>query len=254
MANSASGESVTDRFVRILETFNSARTSQTVSEIGRRAGLPRSTAHRIVSDLVDAGLLERDADMRIRVGLRLWELATRSSSTLILRQAAQPSMERIRMRLGAPVQLVVRDEQEAVCLERLAAPESGSPEGGIQIAGRLPLHTSASGLVLLAFGSEELRSRVVGAPLRRMSSETITDPAMLASALDEIRLRGYAVSPGFVAPDGTGVAVPIRDRGGDVIAALSVVLARGRNPEPAILELRPAATAIARALGEVLSH
>ena len=79
MANSSSGDSVTDRLVRVLETFTPTRTVQTAAEIGRRAGLPPSMAHRIVGELVDAGLLERDEERRIRVGMRLWELATRSS-------------------------------------------------------------------------------------------------------------------------------------------------------------------------------
>ncbi|MGY6497913.1 MAG: helix-turn-helix domain-containing protein, partial [Microcella sp.] len=73
VANSPSGDSVTDRLLRVLETFTPTRTVQTAAEIGRRAGLPPSSAHRIVSELVDAGLLERDDDRRIRIGMRLWE-------------------------------------------------------------------------------------------------------------------------------------------------------------------------------------
>ena len=57
MANSTSGDSVTDRLVRVLETFTPTRTVQTAAEIGRRAGLPGSSAHRIVGEQVDAGLL-----------------------------------------------------------------------------------------------------------------------------------------------------------------------------------------------------
>jgi len=248
MANSRSGDSMTERLVRVLETFTPIRTAQTVSEIGRRASLPVSTAHRIVGDLVDAGLLERDADNRIHVGLRLWELATRSSSTLMLRQAALPYMERVQLRLKEHTQLAVLEEDEALCIERLSAPDSG--ENITRIAGRLPLHASSSGLVLLAFGGQELESRVLAKPLKRLSPETITDPDELSEKLAEIRRRGYVVAPGYLSRVSTGVAVPVRDQAGAAVAALSVVLPRSANPEPAVLELQSAARGIARAVAQ----
>ena len=80
MANSPTGDSMTERIVRVLETFTSERAVQSASEIGRRSGLPSSSAHRIVDDLVSAGLLDRDEDAQVRLGMRLWELALRGSS------------------------------------------------------------------------------------------------------------------------------------------------------------------------------
>ncbi|MHA4801695.1 helix-turn-helix domain-containing protein, partial [Enterococcus faecium] len=64
MANSPSSDSMIDRIVRVLETFTADRSVQSASQIGRRAALPSSTAHRIVDELVDAGLLGRDEDRR----------------------------------------------------------------------------------------------------------------------------------------------------------------------------------------------
>lgn len=120
MANSSSGDSVTDRLVRVLETFTPTRTVQTAAEIGRRAGLPTSTAHRIVGELVASRLLERDEDRRIRIGVRLWELATRSSHALRLRQLAMPAMERVQARVREHTQLAIIEQDEALFLERLS--------------------------------------------------------------------------------------------------------------------------------------
>jgi DNA-binding IclR family transcriptional regulator len=246
MANSASGDSLTDRLVRVLESFTPTRTSQSVSEIGRRAALPPSTAHRIVLDLVASGLLERDEVGQVRVGRRLWELATRSSSTLAMREVALPFMERVQARLREHTQLVVLEQDEALCVERLSSPGSG--ENITEIAGRLPLHAPSSGLVLLASAPEDVRVRVLAAPLRRLAPGTITDPARLVGELREIRARGYSVARGYVSPVSTGVAVPIRKGTGEVVAALSVVLPREANHEPALLELQSAARGIAKAL------
>ncbi|MWB97223.1 IclR family transcriptional regulator [Agromyces seonyuensis] len=247
MANSTSGDSVTDRLVRVLSTFTPTRTVQTAAEIGRRADLPSSTAHRLVGELVDSGLLERDDDRRIRIGVKLWELATRSSHALRLRQAAMPSMERVQARIREHTQLAILEQDEALFLERLSGPESGS--NVTRIAGRLPLHAASSGLVLLAFGDRELRERILAGPLVRTAAETLTDPAALRRKLAEVAALGYAVAPGYIEAVSTGVAVPVRDETGTVVAALSVVLRRDAVIEPALVELHRAAREIGAALG-----
>ncbi|MBD3942256.1 IclR family transcriptional regulator [Microbacterium sp. NEAU-LLC] len=245
MANSPSGDSMTDRIVRVLETFTVERSMQSASEIGRRAGLPSSTAHRIVDELVDAGLLERDEDRRVHLGLRLWELALRGSTALRLRQAALPHMETVQARIREHTQLAVLEQDEALFLERLSHPAAGA--NITRVAGRLPLHASSSGLVLLASAPAALRDRVLAGPLRAVSPETVTDAARLRRLLTEVRRTGVVVAPGSIEAVSTGVAVPIRDAGA-VVAALSVVLPRETAPEPAIAALREAAASIEAAL------
>ncbi|MFH8251152.1 IclR family transcriptional regulator [Microbacterium sp. B2969] len=246
MANSPSGDSMTQRLVRVLETFTAERTVQTASEIGRRAGLPSSTAHRVVDELVREGLLERDDEHRVRLGLRLWELALRGSRALRLRQAALPSMERIQARVREHTQLAVLEQDSALFLERLSHPEAGA--NITAIAGRLPLHASSSGLVLLAYADPELQDRVLMGPLPALGPETATDASTLRRTLAEVRRQGFVVARGTVAAVSTGVAVPVRDENGAVIAALSVALPRDAAPEVAITELLRAAREIRAAL------
>ncbi|QKJ20784.1 IclR family transcriptional regulator [Microbacterium hominis] len=247
MANSPSGDSVTDRLVRVLETFTPTRTAQTAAEIGRRSGLPSSSAHRIVGELVDAGLLERDGDRRIRIGMRLWELATRSSHALRLRQAAMPFMERVQSRVREHTQLAILEQDEALFLERLSGQGAGS--NVTRVAGRLPLHASSSGLVLLAFADAELQERVLGAPLRALTRSTPTDPAAVRRKLAEVRTLGHAIAPGYIEEVSTGLAVPVHDETGAPVAALSVVLPRDAQTAYALEELYRAARDIERAMG-----
>jgi len=223
MANSRSGDSVIDRLVRVLATFDRDERVLTPTEIARRAELPASTAHRLVGDLTAAGLLERDEEGGYRVGLRLWELATRGSRALGLREAAIPPMERVQARVRQHTQLAVLDGDETLFVERLSHPEA---VGNIaQIAGRLPLHASSSGLVLLAFAPADVVERVVAGALPALGPETITDAAALRRKLAEVRRLGYAVAPGSIEAVATGIAVPVRE-GRDGIAALGVVLPR----------------------------
>ncbi|WOQ69489.1 IclR family transcriptional regulator [Microbacterium limosum] len=247
MANSPSGDSMTARIVRVLETFDADRTVQTIADIARRAALPSSTAQRIVAELAASGLLERDEDGRVRLGMRLWELALRGSLALRLRQAALPFMEGVQARVREHTQLAVLEQDEALFIERLSHPLAGA--NITRIAGRLPLHASSAGLVLLAHASPALRERVLSQRLRALSAETQTDAAVLRTQLERVRREGFVIAPGTVETVSTGVAVPVREgRRGPVIAALAVVLPRDAPTAGAVDELRRAAAGIESAL------
>lgn len=245
MANSRSGESVAERIVRVLETFDADRSAQTPTEIGRRAGLPSSTAHRLVAELVDTGLLDRDESGQVRLGMHLWEVAQRGSRALRLRQAALPFMERVQARIREHTQLAVWERDETLFLERLSHPDAVSNIA--RIAGRLPLHASSAGLVLLAFADDADRERVLARPLTPVGPGSVTDRARLEALLADVRRDGVVVARGFVEPVSAAVAVPVRERG-RVIAALSVVLSRDAPVAGARDELRAAAAGIGRAL------
>lgn len=223
MARSASGESVLTRAVRIFEAFTPDDTVLSVTQIARRARLHPATASRLVAELEAHGLLAREPDRRVRVGVRMWELALRASPALGLREAAMPSMEDAHAVLGHHVQLGVLDGTEVLFLERLSAP--GAVINYTRIAGRLPLHASSSGHVLLAFGPSDLQERILAGPLARYTARTLTDPAALRVALAQVRRQGLACLPGHVHEDALGIAVPVRDGGdGAVIAALAAIV------------------------------
>ncbi len=255
MANSPSGDTMIDRVVRILGAFDAGATDLTASAIARRAGLSASTAHRIAGELAGTGLLERDEDGRYRIGMRLWELTTRGSRALALRQAALPHMQRVQAATREHTQLGVVDQDEVLIIERLSSPDAGSNVA--TVAGRLPLHASSSGLVLLAFGRQSLRERVLGRTLPSVAPATITDPATLRRRLDAVRTAGFAVLPGSIEDVSIGIAVPVADRAGTTIAALSAIVPRDWAREHETVELLlDAAAGIGRAIADygILSH
>jgi len=244
-----------ERIVRILAAFDREQTDLTPSEVARRSGLPVSSTHRIVGDLTRAGILERDPDGNVRIGMRLWELTTRGSRALALRQAAMPAMERVQAVVGEHTQLGVVDRDEVLFIERLSDP--GAVSNKAAIAGRLPLHASSSGLVLLAFGRQQLRERILNGSLPAVGPATITDRAQLRRRLEAIRRDGYAILPASIESVATGIAVPVVDRTGTTVAALSVVIPHGSpNAERALAALLEGSTAIGRAIQgyDILSH
>ena len=249
MARSAAGESVLSRAVRIFEAFNPDETVLSVSEIARRAGLHPATASRLIAELAAYGLLARGEDRRVRVGVRMWELALRASPTLSLREAAMPFMEDAHAVLGQHVQLGVLDGDQVLFVERLSAP--GAVINYTRIAGRLPLHVSSSGLVLLAHGSLELQERILAAPLPRYTpytQQTIATPGALRTALAEVRRQGYACLPGHVHEDALGIAVPVRDGKAAVVAALAAIVPVGTGTRTVVGILSTAVRGITRTL------
>ncbi|MBV6761610.1 IclR family transcriptional regulator [Rhodococcus opacus] len=245
MARVHTGESVLARTVRIVESFRSDDSLLTVSEIARRSGLHISTTSRLIDELVGCGWLERE-DRKVRIGVRLWEVASRASPTLGLREAAMPFMEDLHAVVGQHTQLGVLEGDEVLFIERLTAP--GAVVNYTRIAGRMPLHVSSSGLVLLAHGPSELQERILGEPLKVFTDKTIRTPRQLRGVLADVRRHGYILCAGHLYPDTTGVAVPVRDGTGKVVAALSVVVPNDEKAYAQIPALQAAAKGITRVM------
>jgi DNA-binding IclR family transcriptional regulator len=237
---------VLTRAVRIFEAFTPDETVLSVTQIARRARLHPATASRLVAELEAHGLLARDPDRRVRVGVRLWELALRASPALGLREAAMPFMEDAHAVLGQHVQLGVLDGADVLFVERLSAP--GAVINITRIAGRMPLHVSSSGLVLLAFGGRALQEQVLAGPLARYTARTLADPAALRAALAEVRRQEFACLSGHVHEDALGIAVPVRDGTATVVAALAAIVPVDTARQAVTGVLATAARGITRAL------
>lgn len=245
-------ESVLGRIVRIVEVFGPDTPALSVSELARRADLHVATASRMVDHLVGYGWLRRDGDRKVCIGMRLWELASRASPALPLREAAMPYMEDLHAVVRQHTQLAVLDGDEVLFLERLSA--RNAVINLTRIAGRLPLHASSSGEVLLAYAPVELQERVLAGPLRAFTPDTVTDPRELRARLAGIRRDGFALCAGFFDERATGVAVPVRGPGGAVAAALGVVVPNDANARMQVPALRATALGISRAMGLSLSE
>lgn len=209
----------------VLGAFAPEARELSLSDIARRSGLPLSTTHRVVGELLSWGALERRDDGRYRIGLRLYEIAALAPSGTALRDAAMPFMEDLYELTHEVVQLAVRQGTELMFTERLAGRTSVGVHTRVGL--RFPLPASGAGLVLLAFAPAEVQEQVLTGPLQRFTHKTIVDAGRLRSILADVRRTGIAVSDGQVTTDATAVAAPIRDPSGEVVAAVSVVVHAG---------------------------
>jgi DNA-binding IclR family transcriptional regulator len=222
------GRSVSSRLLQVLFAFGPGHSRFTLAGLTRQTGLPPATVRRLALELVRAGALDMTADGVLTVGTRLWQLGTLAPLTEPLRTVAQPYMEDLYTALHQHVQLAVLEGREAVIVERLSKP--GAIGLVSQVGGRLPLHSSAVGKVLLAHGGSTLFGAVAERGLARFTPHTITDPDQLRRELSDCRRAGIAIVREELTPQAESVATRIMDADGCVVAALSVVVRSGSVP------------------------
>jgi len=231
----------------VLDSFSRERPVQSLGEIQRASGLASATTYRIVSELVEWGGLERVSWGRYRIGMRLWQLGSLAPRARDLRDVALPFLQDLLDVTHEVVHLVVLDEGKALFIERLMA----RPEVQVRsrVARRLPLHATGPGKVLLAFSPPELVDQVIDGGLARMARNTITDPARLRRALDQVCATGYCLSRDEMTDGASSVAAPVRGARGEVMAAVSVVVPTGRCELPSLVPVvRIAAAGISHAM------
>lgn len=245
--NTGEPRSVIERALTILGTFQGGGARQSLSDISRRTGLPIATCYRIVRRLTDWGALERDAESKYRIGLRLWEVASRAPRSVGLQRLARPYMQDLYETTGYSSHLAIREGNELVSIERFQSPRRSARRPLVGV--RYPMHATAIGQVLLANAPHDVQRQVLSGELAAFTPRTFTERATLERALEEIRTNGFAISDRQVDEVHTGVAAPVRGPDNSVIAAVSLALTQEDAGSKNMVQLvRLTATSISRAL------
>jgi DNA-binding IclR family transcriptional regulator len=240
--------SVPEKLLGLLDAFSHETSVHSLSELARRTGLPLPTAHRLVGELVRWGGLERGADGRYRVGLRLVEIAALCPRGIGLRDVALPFMEDLYEATHQNVQLAVRDGTDGVYIERIAGRQAVPVL--TRVGAHWPLHATGVGLVLLAHAPPDVQEAVLAGPLAAFTPFTVTDPAGLRRALAEVRRTGFALSDRQITDDAFSVGAPVMGPGGSCVAALSIVVPAG---DPGRTSWAPAVRAAAIGISRQLT-
>jgi IclR family transcriptional regulator, acetate operon repressor len=216
--------------LRLLERIASTNEPAALADLSRALKLPKPTTYRLAKVLEGAGFVRKDPlTLRYQLGSTFEEVALSG-----LRHSAAHGTRRLLMhdlaeRLGVRVNLVVL---KAGNLSFVQWVESMAPlRVGITGDTPMPVHCSASGKLLLAFGPVELREGVFrSAPFHAYTKNTITSARALARELEEIRRRGYSMDDQELLPGVNCLAVPVHNRVGHAVAGLAVMAPVASHP------------------------
>jgi len=206
--------------LRLLQQFSYTEPVLGVSELARRLGLAKSTVHRMLTTLLDEGFVQKTADDRYRLGLRLYDLGQLVVNSLELREVAHPILEHLRNETGETVHLAVLEVPHVVYVDRFESPST--LRLFVRLGRRMPAHATSSGKCLLAFSPPDALDTVLEAGLARLAPRTITSGHVLRRALEQVRRDGYACSIDESEPGAASVGAPVFGHDGTVLAAVSV--------------------------------
>lgn len=246
--STTSGASVTSRALALLGAFDEHHRTLTLTQLAERAGVPVSTAHRLIGELVTWGAVARTDDGSYVVGRRIWDLGLLAPMQSGLRDLASPYLHDLYGATLATVHLAVRDGAEVLYVDRLAGHASVPVVSNV--GSRLPMHATGVGKVLLAYAPIGVQQRVLADPAR-ITPYTITQPGTLRRQLDRVLRDDVATTSEEMSLGACSVAVPIRSAD-QVVAALGIVVPSLKQRARLAAALQVAANGIARELSRRL--
>lgn len=215
-------------------------------------GISKSMVFRMLTTLEYHGFVSRDPDTgRFRLGYSLLGLAELVGGTDDLRRMAHHIMAEVAVQSRETCLLTVADGAEAICIHKIDSPDRIRVTH--QVGHRSPMHAGASSKVLLAHLPEDEREAILALPRKRYTENTTVDVEVLREQLATIRKQGYCFTISELDVGLFGVAAPIRNHRGRVVAGLNVSgVAQKLTPEKIeehITAVRAAAAKISHMIG-----
>ncbi|GAA0237083.1 IclR family transcriptional regulator [Actinomadura nitritigenes] len=212
--------SMIERMTLILDAFNGPSARLTLEDVARRTGLPRSTAHRILDQLVRQRWLAHHS-FGYGLGQRALGLGGQDGGHGKIREAAAPYLHELQVTTGLVAHLAVLDGAEVFYLDKLGGRLAASVPS--RVGGRAPAHSTALGKAMLAWLEPEQVDALLGTGITRLTSRTIGELGTLHQELHRVRQRrGLAFERGESFPGIACVAVAVRGADGPV-AGISLV-------------------------------
>ena len=247
----AGGVQSVGRALDILEFLSRSEDEVGVSEIGAGTGLPAGTVHRLLGTLTSRGYIHKNAHTR-RYGLGLRSLTMAITTRERLAPLALPFLEELMEKSQETANLAILEGNAMMYIEQVSPP-ARMLRTFTEPGNRVPLHSSGTGKVLLAYQPPRLIDFIVGrAGLTRQTATTITDPGQLRSGLRKIRRDGYAVDHGEQEEGVRCLAAPVFGPDGEIFASVSLSGPASRLNKRRIEGLVPDLKKIAAELSEAL--
>jgi IclR family pca regulon transcriptional regulator len=232
----ASGDFVQSlaRGLAVIRAFDAENPELSLSDVARRADMPRAAARRFLRTLETLGYVRGDG-RAFALTPRVLELGFSYLSALSLPEIVQPHLERLSREVDESVSAAVLDGPEIVYIARVPTRRIMSVR--ITIGTRFPAYATSMGRVLLAgLPESEADAALEASALIRLTDRTVTDPAALHEELETVRGQGWSLVDGELEPGLRSVAAPLHGRSGEVVAALNVSTSATRDTVQHLVE------------------
>jgi IclR family KDG regulon transcriptional repressor len=212
-----------ERALQILDTFDSERKELSLAQLSEVLGLSKATVLRLCSTLVKYGYLKQDLQSKkYFLGIKLFELGSIVFSSFSLRKIAYPFIGELQLKSGKTVFLGILDDGQLLYLDKREDPKNAISFTS-SIGTRHPPYWGMLGPVLMAYLPEpEIQRLLDKSPLKATARKSITSQSEFKEWLKEIREQGFVIEAETALEGIAGVAAPVRDFTGDVIAAIGV--------------------------------
>ena len=206
--------------LRLLETMAEAGRPMRLSDIAQANELTTSNAYRLLQTLKAMGYVRQRADRPLyEITYKLFEVSTQIGQHQDMMKAAHRLLEALSEQFDENVLLSVRDGVSSVIVDRIESAKA--VRSFTRIGSRAPLQVISPGKLLLAFAPEEIIAQCA-ASLQAYTERTVATREGLFAELARIRRQGYSIADREFNEFVRGVAVPVRNRHGEVAAAISI--------------------------------
>jgi IclR family pca regulon transcriptional regulator len=208
------------RGLAVIRSFDRDHAQMTPSEVAERTDLNRATARRFLLTLVREGYAETNGKW-FRLRPQILELGYAALASLSFVDLALPSMQDLSDSLDEVCLADVLDGSDVVYVAKTSSQRLVNVS--IEVGSRIPAFSVSSGRVLLAaLTDEKLDAWLAGTELTRFNENTVTSKRKLREIVAEVRATGWAIVDQEYELGFRSLSVPLRDRGGAVIAALNL--------------------------------
>ncbi|MGW5382444.1 IclR family transcriptional regulator domain-containing protein [Nocardia sp. NPDC003963] len=215
------------RGLAVIRVFDADNPALTLDQVAARSGISRSATRRLLRTLMAAGHIRFDGH-HFAPTARLLDLGYPQQSRLSLAEVARPHCESLTLVTGHTVSLARLEGPEAVYLVRVGLPRL--MDVSIEVGTRLPAHLPAIGRVMLAWLPEqELTAYLASDTYRDNPARTLQTKADLLEQFEQIRAEGWCRSSGELDAGLSTLAVPVRDRRGEIVAGLNISTHTGED-------------------------
>ncbi|TYB50346.1 IclR family transcriptional regulator [Nonomuraea sp. PA05] len=217
-----------ERGLRILSAFTGSRSVLGIADLARAVGLNKSTTHRYVATLTKLDYIQQDPETKkYFLGPRAADLGFAAIDSMELGRVAGPLLQALADETGYTVSMGLCDGPDIVYVDRRRSGRRSSlaMDLNLHVGSRLPAYCTSMGKALLAFkDAAALRQILDHTDMARRGPKTITNREQLTAALAKVRQSGVAVNDEELAPGLRSFAAPVRDRSGEVVAAVNVAV------------------------------